>query len=145
MHPRWIEIRKTSPSGKTMFVCQSCGQSTPAPSEECRNRVFVLEGTTKFYMPCSVWPTKPEESLQQLMLQEGTDCYFSGTIRLSDGGKLEVSVPVPEEIAKKLVCVAVEYDLQGNRKRAMVEAAERSKMDAVYPSDESLAAHHGLL
>lgn len=29
---RWIQLFKTSPSGKTLFVCRVCGRVTPAPT-----------------------------------------------------------------------------------------------------------------
>lgn len=32
---RWILLHKTSPSGKSLFVCRMCGRITPAPSKTC--------------------------------------------------------------------------------------------------------------
>lgn len=29
---RWVQLFKTSPSGKTLFVCRGCGRVTPAPT-----------------------------------------------------------------------------------------------------------------
>ena len=32
---RWAPIVRTSPSGKTLFVCLVCGDLTPGPTKEC--------------------------------------------------------------------------------------------------------------
>lgn len=32
---RWIELRKTSPSGKTTFMCRMCGRQTTTPDKMC--------------------------------------------------------------------------------------------------------------
>jgi hypothetical protein len=34
---RWIQLITTSPSGKTLFVCRSCGRVTPGPSA-CKDK-----------------------------------------------------------------------------------------------------------
>ena len=31
----WIQLTKTSPSGKTLFMCSHCGMQTPAPKGAC--------------------------------------------------------------------------------------------------------------
>lgn len=33
---RWMPLVRTSPSGKTLFVCLVCGEVTPAPNQRCR-------------------------------------------------------------------------------------------------------------
>lgn len=32
---RWAELYKTTPSGKTLFVCRCCGRITPVPDRSC--------------------------------------------------------------------------------------------------------------
>jgi hypothetical protein len=32
----WVRINRTSPSGKTLFVCTSCGRVSPTPDKTCR-------------------------------------------------------------------------------------------------------------
>lgn len=33
---RWVTLEKTSPSGKTMFVCTVCGRMSVTPDKSCR-------------------------------------------------------------------------------------------------------------
>lgn len=33
---RWVTLRRTSNSGKTLFVCTVCGRVSPTPDKECR-------------------------------------------------------------------------------------------------------------
>lgn len=51
---RWIVIAATSPSGKTLFVCQCCGQISPAPDKECSAQPTY---GTRFLLPgrCHEW------------------------------------------------------------------------------------------
>ncbi len=32
---RWVLLRRTSPSGKVLYLCRSCERITPAPSYDC--------------------------------------------------------------------------------------------------------------
>lgn len=34
-HGRWRLLKKTSPSGKSLFVCLVCGRVTPIPDKAC--------------------------------------------------------------------------------------------------------------
>lgn len=33
---RWVTLRRTSNSGKTLFVCTVCGRVSPIPDKDCR-------------------------------------------------------------------------------------------------------------
>ena len=132
---RWMQIKKTTPSGKTLFVCQSCGQQTPAPTEECPAMVKVQHGGDTYVMPCSAWPRNPVEYVQQRTAASGMDAYFSGLVILPDNSTIEVSVPVPEETARQIAILSVEYDLVGakrdERKRKETRELEIMKNEAV--------------
>lgn len=39
---RWIQLVKTSPSGKTLFVCSACGRVTPGPNA-CKDKPELPE------------------------------------------------------------------------------------------------------
>ena len=61
---RWHPITKTTPSGKTMFVCLVCGKQAVAPSKYCSDSVAIppnlggrllnLGEETDFRAPCEV-------------------------------------------------------------------------------------------
>lgn len=36
LNGRWVRLRKTSESGKTMFVCTVCGRNSTTPDKDCR-------------------------------------------------------------------------------------------------------------
>lgn len=115
---RWIQIRKTSPSGKTLFVCLSCGTETDAPRSECSQLVKVDHEAHSFYMPCSAWPKSPLEHAEELTAAEGTEAFFSGTVILPDGAPISIAVAIPEELARQIGVLGVEYDLiEGRRSR----------------------------
>ena len=59
---RWLIISKTTPSGKAMFVCRSCGRVTPAPTDICGEvggfvRVRLHNGAER---RCDKWEEPPE-------------------------------------------------------------------------------------
>lgn len=54
---RWIIIDKTSPSGKTLFVCRSCGAVSPAPNKTCSEPVQLWNGQLR---ACADW-VPPQE------------------------------------------------------------------------------------
>lgn len=49
---RWVQITKTSPSGKTLFVCRSCGTVSPAPNKTCPGHVTNWQGAMVL---CADW------------------------------------------------------------------------------------------
>ena len=49
---RWLIISKTSPSGKALFVCRSCGTVSPGPSKTCPAPVKLWDGTMR---ECKDW------------------------------------------------------------------------------------------
>jgi len=53
---RWIEISNTSPSGKTLFVCRSCGRQSPAPDKVCSGTVKLWNGE---FRACADWEPAP--------------------------------------------------------------------------------------
>lgn len=112
---RWMEIRKTSPSGKAMFVCQSCGQQSVAPTEECTSMVRMQHYQTEILMPCSAWPLTPEEYIRRKAMVSGMGSYFSGTVMLPDGVTIEVSAPIPDETAAEIAVVSVAHALSLER------------------------------
>lgn len=104
---RWKEIRKTTPSGKTMFVCLSCGDVTPAPTPECSELVVVDYMQSKVRMPCSAWPMSPDKYLVKKLLEANKEAYFSGVVFLPEG-TYEVSALVPLSIGREVAVRAVE-------------------------------------
>lgn len=125
---RWQEIRKTSPSGKTMFVCMSCGLATPAPSAECRTRVKVHYQGADYFMPCSAWPMPPEEYVLA-MLTDGENSYFTGTVVMPGGGRIGISAPIPEAVAREIACISIQYDLLGEKKSNRLKAQRELQRD----------------
>ena len=121
---RWKEIRKTSPSGKTMFVCMSCGLTSPSPMRDCRDRVKVNVAGVDYYMPCSAWPMTPAEYMESQLI-EGTDSYFTGTVVLPDGGRIGISAPIPEAVAREIAVISIQYDLSGIRKEKKYQVERR--------------------
>lgn len=56
---RWRILSKTSPSGKTMFVCLSCGGMATSPAAECVTRPVVLYNGA--HRACKDWEPSPFE------------------------------------------------------------------------------------
>lgn len=53
---RWLIISKTSPSGKAMFVCRSCGRTSVTPDKKCPEPVRLWNGQMR---ECADWePSK---------------------------------------------------------------------------------------
>lgn len=55
---RWRVLTKTSPSGKTLFVCLSCGDVTPAPTKTCAEKVLAYDCAMR---ACKDWEPSPFE------------------------------------------------------------------------------------
>lgn len=49
---RWRILSKVSPSGKTMFVCLSCGRGSYSPQETCPQPVTMFDRTER---ACADW------------------------------------------------------------------------------------------
>lgn len=49
---RWRILAETSPSGKTLFVCLSCGDRVPSPSANCLRKVRHQDGV---FRECKDW------------------------------------------------------------------------------------------
>ena len=131
MQSRWIEIKKTTPSGKVLFVCMSCGAQTPAPTEECVSLVRMQYRNTEILMPCAAWPLTPDEYVERKTMSEQLGSYFSGTVLLADGKIIEVSAPIPDEIANEIAIVSVEHQLSLDRVRAKLAAKVAAKEEEV--------------
>lgn len=121
---RWKTLTKTSPSGKTMFVCMSCGRTSPVPDADCREKVVAYASGGSFLMPCSVWPMSPEEYFLGEIHRAKTGSYLSGIVALSDGARRKVSMPIPNEVADQLVCAATEYELLAPLTEGRAEVGE---------------------
>lgn len=98
-----------------MFVCQSCGQQSVAPTEECTSMVRMQYSQTEVLMPCSAWPLTPEEYVTRKAMVRGMGSYFSGTVMLPDGVTIEVSAPIPDETAAEIAVVSVAHALSLER------------------------------
>lgn len=98
-----------------MFVCQSCGQQSVAPTEECTSMVRMQHYQTEILMPCSAWPLTPEEYVRRKAMVSGMGSYFSGTVMLPDGVTIEVSAPIPDETAAEIAVVSVAHALSLER------------------------------
>jgi len=130
MADRWLALRKTTPSGRTMFACQSCGRQTDAPDKECPQPVEVAVGTIEVFMPCSMWPAQPDEWLKIQQRMIGSNIVFSGTITFDDGHTANVTAPIHEALAKDLVVVSTELDFRDSRAEQTVkEEAEQKKSE----------------
>lgn len=128
---RWQEIKKTTPSGKTLFVCMSCGRSSPVPDNECPGKISVYFEGYEHMIPCSAWPKNPRQYAEAKMAEENMEAYFSGTVTLPDGTLIQVSAPIPGEIAMQISCLSVEFDLTyAKRKAANAEKLKR-QLDAM--------------
>jgi hypothetical protein len=55
---RWRTLTEVSPSGKTLFVCLSCGTTSPVPSAKCSKPVKQHDGTMR---ECKDWKPSPFE------------------------------------------------------------------------------------
>jgi hypothetical protein len=55
---RWRILSKTSPSGKTLFTCLSCGTVTTSTSVECAEPVKTYTGGMR---GCKDWKPSPFE------------------------------------------------------------------------------------
>jgi hypothetical protein len=56
---RWRTLSEVSPSGKTLFVCLSCGTRSPSPTTNCNNGgVKQYDGTMR---ECKDWKPSPFE------------------------------------------------------------------------------------
>jgi hypothetical protein len=49
---RWIVIAATSPTGKTLFVCQCCGRIAPTPDKTCQTDFLLHRVLT---VRCEDW------------------------------------------------------------------------------------------
>ena len=55
---RWRMLTKVSPSGKTLFVCLSCGTMSPTTPDRCSGGVTDYTGMMR---DCSDWKPSPFE------------------------------------------------------------------------------------
>lgn len=55
---RWRILSKTSPSGKTLFTCLSCGAVTTSTSAKCAEPVKLFTGEMR---ECKDWKPSPFE------------------------------------------------------------------------------------
>ena len=134
---RWKEIQKTSPSGKTLFVCLACGSVSPAPSKECSNPTRVYEGGIEYFMPCSAWPMKPTEYNRKRMSVCGDEAVFSGVV-VTSGGVHQVTSPVPQHIVDELIIREAEFDLISKELREARDA-QNAKISELQIENKRLA------
>lgn len=116
---RWMEISQTSPSGKMLFVCRSCGQRSPTPDKECASGTAVYHDGTVFKMPCSVWPMDPHQWAEMDIAKriEGKEAYFIGVVYLPDG-PMTISGPIDAALARQLACHSVEFQIRESERKA---------------------------
>ena len=118
-HPsRWTQLQKTSPSGKSVFICQCCGIETSAPTAICPAMYKAQIGGKTYMAPCHSWPQKPEEYVRQQKIIHGEGAYFSGTVTMDDGTHIEVSAPIPDELGRQIAALSVVYDLKDKRQES---------------------------
>lgn len=56
-HGRWLVLKTTSPSGKTLFCCRVCGRTSPTPDKSCKG-YYVYTLKPEIHKDCADW--KPE-------------------------------------------------------------------------------------
>lgn len=85
---RWAVLEKTSPSGKTMFRCMSCGHESPAPQKICTKLVVRAGepgGVREPNVECMTWQPvklfryylKSEKGEGWALIVLSNDGYFS--------------------------------------------------------------------
>lgn len=123
---RWKEIRRTSPSGKAMFVCLSCGTVTPVPTEECSELVITDYKDMKVRMPCSAWPMSPDDYIGKRVLEVGEEAFFTGVVILPEG-EYHVASMMPVDVGRALAVKTIERDLNSQ----MAERKRRETRELV--------------
>lgn len=66
---RWVEIFKTTNSGKTLFVCVYCGRTSPTPDISCPATVWdseYIERTYPQHGTCEEMERRENEHFKQL-------------------------------------------------------------------------------
>lgn len=129
---RWKELRtKDRYTGGALYVCLSCGRQHHTKDLECPSMAKMDYAGRNFWQPCSSWPLSPEEYMNKTMSEKSSEAFFSGVVIMPDG-PIEVSVPIPEELARQIAILAVEYDLcKKNKKKQAIEAEHGQSEDAV--------------
>lgn len=105
---RWLELRATSNSGKTMFACRSCGRMSPVPDKDCPK---VRDGLL-LTVPCSCWPMTTQQFLN---LNEGS-ALLIGEL-LTQKGKIELQCAISPAIVECLTVLQIEDDLATKRRK----------------------------
>lgn len=123
---RWQEIRKTSPSGKTLFVCLSCGRQSPVQEKTCPplKDQNTMAGT--IVVPCGYWPMSQTEYVEGMMDREGFEAYFMGTVFLPMG-PIDIRAPIPKEVAEQIAVIAVCYQFAEQPKPRMISGLDQLK------------------
>lgn len=139
---RWIEISQTSPSGKMMFVCRSCGRVSVTPDKECPKGIDVHQEGTIFKMACSLWPMNPSEWVEMDIAKkmEGKEAYFVGIVYLPDG-PLRVAAPINLELARQLGCYSVEYQIREASRRANPQEMRKERKSTLERIKEQTATN----
>ncbi len=137
---RWIEISQTSPSGKMMFSCRSCGRVSVTPDKDCPKGIDVYYSGTIFKMPCSLWPMNQSEWVEMEMARkiENKEAYFTGVIYFPDG-PLHVSAPINEDLAKQLGCHSVEYQMREAARKSDPQANRKTRNNVLERLKEKTA------
>jgi len=58
---------------------------------------------------------EPEQWAKEQMVELGMSAFFTGTVVLPDGA-VTISTPIPEELARQIAVLSVEYDLMHNKR-----------------------------
>jgi hypothetical protein len=110
---RWAEITATSPSGKTLFVCRSCGRTSPTPDRNCADYARVNTGQFNYKIPCALWPMSAHEYEGFLKTRDGWPCTIVGTVIMADGTRIPVACGIPTETAEQLLVTHTELAILG--------------------------------
>lgn len=103
---RWVIIKRTSPSGKTLFQCKCCGIVSIAPNKHCY--IGHLEVNPR----CEVWEAKrilakalKDALLPVDLIREACEFVnFTHNLEMPKD-KVEEEIRVPEEL---IACLAKE-------------------------------------
>ncbi len=108
---RWVEIYATTPSGKTLFICNMCGRTSVAPDKACPTPPATVGW--KQTLPCIVLEELAEVVEEAAAHRDegvltGLSSPFSGVVRYREHGGMAgyertVYIHIVDERIKQLV------------------------------------------
>lgn len=80
MKTRWVRLRRTSTSGKTLYLCRSCERVSPTPDKRCTASGVMapevipcqVEELSDGQTDCELWEDRNREKLEP-----GAYCHLS--------------------------------------------------------------------